>query len=253
MTVSASQYRIRPMAVDDIARVSEIERESFPTMWPQTAYKRELQRNNLAAYMVVCGQPRAGVAAAGEELGPSGLEFEPGKAPASKPSRSHLAGAGRWIQHLFGRSRAIVPSEIPREQILGFVGLWFMVDEAHVVTIAVAQSSRRRGLGEMLLIASIELAQQREQEVMTLECRVSNTAAQALYRKYGFRQVGVRKRYYSDNDEDALIMTTFPIRTAEYAAQFAELKAQHAARWGTAEISHPEPRAGKAPPTSTLD
>jgi ribosomal-protein-alanine N-acetyltransferase len=250
MTITTSQYVIRPMTVADIARVSEIERESFPTMWPQTAYKRELQRNNLAAYLVVCERPVN--ATDGRPPPAAGQETEQ---PAESNAQRRQPGAvGRWLQGLFARGRApIAAPDQPSERILGFVGLWFMVDEAHVVTIAVAEASRRRGLGEMLLIASIDLAQRRDQEVMTLECRVSNTAAQALYRKYGFRQVGVRKRYYSDNDEDALIMTTFPIRTAEYKAEFARLRAQHAARWGAPQIEHPELLAGETPPAGARD
>jgi ribosomal-protein-alanine N-acetyltransferase len=247
MTLTSSQYLIRPMAIADIARVSEIERESFPTMWPQTAYKRELQRNNLAAYLVVCEIPPDCAAGPADER-PLSAGHDIEHLASSTSNRSRLADVGHWVQGLFGKRST--PDDLPRptEQILGFVGLWFMVDEAHIVTIAVAEASRRRGLGEMLLIASIELAQRREQEVMTLECRVTNTAAQALYLKYGFRQVGVRKRYYSDNDEDALIMTTFPIQTAEYNAEFARLRAQHAARWGTPLIAQPDLEAGKTPP-----
>lgn len=226
VTVAASRYLLRSMALADIPRVSEIERESFPTMWPQTAYKREIQRNNLAAYLVVCERGASQSVAA---------HPQPGQAPGS----SRL---GRTVRRLFGRRTFEEPASAvePAAQIVGFVGVWFMVDEAHIVTIAVARAYRRRGLGEMLLIAAIELAGRREQSAMTLECRVSNDAAQALYEKYGFRRVGVRKRYYTDNNDDALIMTTFPIRTPEYQAEFERLRAAHAARWGTPEVAHPE-------------
>lgn len=247
MTVAASRYLLRPMTLLDIPRVSEIERESFPTMWPQTAYKRELQRNNLAAYLVVCERPIASTASAVDHDGGRNSAVqektesggEPGGAPERQADRGGLIGRMRRLLH--GRTASErTPEPATGEQILGFVGLWFMVDEAHIVTIAVAESQRRRGLGEMLLIAAIELAQRRGQEAMTLECRVSNTAAQALYEKYGFRRVGVRKRYYTDNDEDALIMTTFPIRTLEYQAEFERLRAAHAARWGAPRVAHPE-------------
>jgi ribosomal-protein-alanine N-acetyltransferase len=68
--------------------------------------------------------------------------------------------------------------------------------------------------------------------VATLEVRMSNQAAQKLYEKYGFKPAGVRKGYYTDNREDALIMTTSPINTPEYAALLETLRRDHAARWG---------------------
>jgi ribosomal-protein-alanine N-acetyltransferase len=127
-----------------------------------------------------------------------------------------------------------------REELLaGFVGLWFMLEECHVVTVAVREALRRQGIGELLVITAIDLALRREQEVLTLECRVSNTAAQALYEKYGFERVGVRRRYYTDNNEDALIMTTPPIHTPEYGERFERLRAAHAERWGAADTLLP--------------
>jgi len=236
MTVAASTYLLRPMTVLDIPSVSVIERESFPTMWPQTAYRRELQRNKLAAYLVVSE--------------PIGGDAEPAAADAQQPDSggelsklpSQLTSLVQRARGLFGGSPRSEPPSVAAasERVIGFVGLWFMVDEAHVVTIAVAKADRRRGLGELLLITAIELAQRRAQEVVTLECRVSNSPALALYEKYGFRQVGIRKRYYTDNNEDAAIMTTFPIRSMEFETQFERLRANHAARWGTPRIDHPE-------------
>jgi ribosomal-protein-alanine N-acetyltransferase len=236
MTIAASRLLIRPMTVADIPRVSEIERESFPTMWPQTAYKRELQRNNLAAYLVICELQEPSRVAAPADL--------PVAAELLADSES-LAGSGlRGLIHRIGSLLSERPPEpsaaAPAERILGFVGVWFMVGEAHIVTIAVAEAERRRGLGEALLIAAVDLAQRRNQDVLTLECRVSNTGAQALYEKYGFRRVGVRKRYYTDNDEDALIMTTFPIDTAEFSEQFERLRSAHVARRGAPRMTLPE-------------
>jgi ribosomal-protein-alanine N-acetyltransferase len=106
-----------------------------------------------------------------------------------------------------------------------------MVGEAHIVTVAVRDEERRRGIGERLLIACMEMAREFDQEVVTLEVRASNTAARRLYEKYGFAQAGVRKRYYSDNHEDAVIMTTPAIASAGFGAQFAELRARHQSRY----------------------
>ena len=85
----------------------------------------------------------------------------------------------------------------------GFVGLWYVVDEAHIVSIGVRSEYRGLGLGEMLLIAAIEQTRQMKSRVMTLEVRMSNYVAQNLYKKYGFTKRGVRRGYYTDNREDA--------------------------------------------------
>jgi ribosomal-protein-alanine N-acetyltransferase len=118
------------------------------------------------------------------------------------------------------------------EVVDGFLGLWFMVDEGHIVTVAVRQSRRRHGIGELLLLAAFDLAESKGLHVLTLECRVSNTAAQALYEKYGFERVGIRKRYYTDNNEDAVIMTTPSTEDPTYAARIEDLRRRHAERWG---------------------
>ena len=86
-----------------------------------------------------------------------------------------------------------------------------MVDEAHITTFAVHPRYRRRRIGERLLLALIDLSADRHAREATLEVRLSNIAARRLYEKYGFRPVGIRPRYYSDNQEDALIMTTEPL------------------------------------------
>ena len=86
-----------------------------------------------------------------------------------------------------------------------------MVDEAHITTFAVHPAWRRQRIGERLLLAFLDLARDRHAREATLEVRLSNIAARRLYEKYGFRPVGLRPRYYSDNGEDALIMTTEPL------------------------------------------
>lgn len=94
------------------------------------------------------------------------------------------------------------------DRIVGYGGLWLMVDEAHITTFAVHPDHRRRRIGERLLQRLFEVAAAMSAEWLTLEVRASNLAAQRLYEKYGFRRAGVRRRYYSDNNEDALIMWT---------------------------------------------
>ena len=93
-------------------------------------------------------------------------------------------------------------------RVVGFAGIWLMVDEAHVTTFGVHPDHRRRGVGRRLLLRLAELAIELGTARMTLEVRVSNAAAQALYRSFGFRVAGRRIAYYSDDGEDALVMTT---------------------------------------------
>jgi [ribosomal protein S18]-alanine N-acetyltransferase len=92
------------------------------------------------------------------------------------------------------------------ECIAGYCGVWLVVDEAHITNVAVLPDYRGKGLGEALMKKIMEIAKQVGARVMTLEVRVSNEAAKGLYRKMGFQDGGIRKRYYSDNQEDALVM-----------------------------------------------
>ena len=122
-----------------------------------------------------------------------------------------------------GRSTSTV-STPSLASIIGFAGLWLMVDEAHITTIAMHPDYRRRGLGEFLLVSLIEIAYNINARWVTLEVRVTNRNAQNLYHKYGFREAGLRHRYYSDNQEDALIMWTDEIKSPGYKQKFQELK-----------------------------
>ena len=110
------------------------------------------------------------------------------------------------------------------EAVVGFAGLWVMVDEAHVTTFAVDPRWRRRGVGERLLLALLGLAVARQAREATLEVRLSNLPARKLYEKHGFRPVGIRPRYYSDNGEDALIMTTEALSSRQMRERMARLR-----------------------------
>ncbi len=95
--------------------------------------------------------------------------------------------------------------------ILGYGDYWLLGDEAQIMTIATHPDWRQRGLGEWLLLEMIAQARSQGAVSVTLEVRVSNHSARRLYTKSGFDEVGVRKRYYRDNQEDALIMTLFKL------------------------------------------
>ncbi|GAC1674782.1 MAG: hypothetical protein NVS9B8_17270 [Candidatus Limnocylindrales bacterium] len=109
-------------------------------------------------------------------------------------------------------------------RIVAYGGLWLMVDEAHITTFAVHPSWRRQRVGERLLLAFLDLARDRQAREATLEVRLSNLAARRLYEKYGFRPVGLRPRYYSDNNEDALIMTTESFDDPRLTARIERLR-----------------------------
>ena len=111
------------------------------------------------------------------------------------------------------------------DEVVAYGGVWLMVDEAHVTTFAVDPAWRRRSIGERLLVGLLDVAIARRAREATLEVRLSNVAARRLYEKYGFRPVGIRPRYYSDNQEDALIMTTEPLSGAPMRERIARLRA----------------------------
>ena len=114
------------------------------------------------------------------------------------------------------------------EDVVAYGGLWLMVDEAHITTFAVLPDWRRQGVGGRLMVELMRLARDLGASVMTLEVRLSNKPARALYARFGFRPVGIRPRYYSDNGEDALIMTTSALSSAEMIERFAAVERQYA-------------------------
>jgi ribosomal-protein-alanine N-acetyltransferase len=210
------------MSLGDVAQVMEVEQQSFPTMWPPTAFRREIQHNRLSRYLV---------AAQRRSDAPNGDQNPP--VSASRPdSLSRLLGE---LRHILDNDTTL-PEERD-ELIVGFIGIWLLNDEAHIVTFAVRDGFRGRGVGELLLIAAIENALIERQPVVTLECRVSNSVALRLYEKYGFRKVGVRPRYYSDNHEDAYALTTSDINTPSFKRRFLQLRDEHRERCGDYELA----------------
>ncbi|CAM4011888.1 ribosomal protein S18-alanine N-acetyltransferase [Alkalicoccus chagannorensis] len=92
------------------------------------------------------------------------------------------------------------------ERIIGYCGLWVIHGDSHITNIAVHPDYRRRGVGEGLLEAVMGMAVTLAADTLSLEVRVSNEAAQKMYRKFGFENGGIRRGYYTDNQEDALVM-----------------------------------------------
>jgi ribosomal-protein-alanine N-acetyltransferase len=111
------------------------------------------------------------------------------------------------------------------DEVAAFGGMWLMVDEGHIITFAVHPAWRRQHIGGRLLLAFLDLATERGAHEATLEVRLSNLPARRLYEKFGFRPVGLRPRYYSDNGEDALVMTTDPLLDGKMRERLVRLRA----------------------------
>ena len=210
---------LRRLRAEDISQVIEIEKEAFSPLWISTPFKRELN-NRYACYLVAC---------------PAAVWVEPVQFLNQGNSKQDNSGLPLWervskgVQGLMRRSST---ASAPAEPIAGYVSVWFQGEEAHITEIAVREKLRGRGIGELLLVGSVKAAQEYGSKVMTLEVRVSNFVAQRLYEKYDFKQVSIRKGYYSDNREDAVIMTTSPIDTQEYQRLFQDLQDTFRSRWG---------------------
>ncbi|AYC30344.1 ribosomal protein S18-alanine N-acetyltransferase [Paenisporosarcina cavernae] len=99
-----------------------------------------------------------------------------------------------------------VVAETAEHQIVGFCGMWLVMDECHITNVAVLQAFKGRKIGEGLMREAIRVSKEHGAVLMTLEVRVTNTPAQNLYRKLGFKDGGIRKNYYTDNQEDGLVM-----------------------------------------------
>ncbi len=224
--VPPNVHRVRPASIGDVLDMEEVERLAFPTLFPPTRFRREVDKSN-TLYLVAARDWTDEELA----LGPDALRSNGGGNGLVGQLGSLLKLPARLLfQTVGGRSRQMPPS-----YVVGLVGLWFVMDEAHVVIIGNRPGDRRKGIGELLLIAALESAIAHGSRVMTLEVRGSNEVARALYHKYGFREVGVRKRYYADNNEDAVIMTTPPIQSDEYREHFEKQVREHEGRWGTSD------------------
>ena len=151
-------YVVEPMTLDDIDQVMEIEKIAFSAPWSARAYRYEITQNDHSTMLVV----------------------RQARMPTS------------LLAHLRRRLKLSTSAPAP---VLGYAGLWLLVDEVHICTIAVHPQWRGRGLGELLLSSLLVQGKLLGAHRATLEVRVSNNAALELYLKYGFQIVSRRKRY----------------------------------------------------------
>lgn len=159
-----------PMTLGDVPIVGEMELLCFSAPWSSDTYRNELLHNRLSHYWVL--------------------------RPVAKGAAETAAESTSWAENGY-------------PPILAYGGYWLMGDEVHIVTLATHPAYRRQGLSARLLLQMIDECRSRGARLVTLEVRVSNHAAQQLYAKLGFAEVGRRRAYYHDNGEDALLMTLF--------------------------------------------
>lgn len=131
----------------------------------------------------------------------------------------------------FARYLVLAADHPPLPPVVGYGGVWLHLPEAHISTIAVHPELRGLHLGAWLLAALLVLAADKGAGEATLEVRVSNTVAQGLYRSFGFDIVGQRRRYYSDNKEDAYIMTLKPLDASSLRERLQVEIAEAQRRW----------------------
>jgi [ribosomal protein S18]-alanine N-acetyltransferase len=164
---------LRYMTLDDIPQVVEIDRLSFDTPWSARSYAYEIEESHYSHMLVM--------------------------------EADVVRAASGWKKLLRSFSGTINNLAVEKT-IVGYGGLWNIMDEAHVSTIATHPYWRGRGWGEILLAAMIRRSLTLEAGYIVLEVRVSNTVAQNLYRKYEFETVDLRPSYYRNNNEDAYDM-----------------------------------------------
>lgn len=171
-----SSVHIEPMTAKDLDEVLAIERVSFTNPWSRHAFLYELRDNRVAALWVA-----RGVATSGSDASAAGV-----------PSPAH--------------SPAPVPAPAPAPAVVGYLCLWLIADEVHITNLAVHPDHRHRGVGRYLLGTLLGHYRGQGATRAALEVRPGNVQARRLYESFGFRQVGLRKGYYFDTGEDALLM-----------------------------------------------
>jgi ribosomal-protein-alanine N-acetyltransferase len=194
------RYILRPMEPDDVPVVAAIDRLSFPTPWPASAFRHELQRKRAHYYALLRSDE--------DEATSSGR------------------GWARWARRFFDAERG--------SRTVGYVGFRLQGSGGHITTIAVHPEFRGRGLGDLLLLAALDKMQARGVDVVTLEMRPSNGIAYQLYRKYGFEVKRREFGYYRDG-EDAWVMAV-EVEDVPYRDRLSERRQALERRLRRAEV-----------------
>ena len=147
---------LRPLVAEDIRQVVKIENESFPTMWPATSFRRELN-NRMAVYIVV-SMSRC-------------LMDKQSVGDSEKYGYKEKVYPLKMLAKIFHKVNKLLPVNLvntsPKNDILGYLGMWHMVDEAHITSIAVSEKWRKKGIGELLLLGCIQMAMRRQSRLVS--------------------------------------------------------------------------------------
>jgi [ribosomal protein S18]-alanine N-acetyltransferase len=170
------QLSLELMREADVNTVQEIEREIFVTPWPRNAYYRELASRASAHYVVL--RQEVQVDGPVDPAGRRNPDFDP--------------------------------------TIVGYGGMWRMYDEAHVTTIGVRRDLQHSGYGRIIFAGLVQAAYDMGAKWVTLEVRTSNDNAMKMYESFGFKVIGRRKGYYTDNGEDAIVMWSDSIHSPRF-------------------------------------
>ncbi len=184
---------LRYMRLTDIQQVVAIDKVSFNPAWSPRSYAYEIAESNYS-HMVVL-----------ESIDENPANASPPRHTPNGAMNSVTNPFKRFIKSLAPRSN-VQRRGTGESTIVGYGGLWNIVDEAHISTIAIRPDARGRGWGELLLVGMIRKSIVLKAAYIVLEVRVSNVTAQNLYHKYQFTQWGIKPRYYHNNGEDAFDM-----------------------------------------------
>ncbi|MBD2038040.1 ribosomal protein S18-alanine N-acetyltransferase [Leptolyngbya sp. FACHB-321] len=227
---------LQPLSLDLLPAAVALDQRCFGGLWTLDGYQRELESPNSELLVVVeKAEGRLPKASADrrQETGDRRQEAEGAREAEGAKEQKHLDS-----------TLEISPSETLREQnsklspprstphtllptpLVGLGCYWAILEEAHITMLAIDPVYQRQGLGQTLLYALIASAHARGLERATLEVRVSNASALALYQKFDFREAGRRRRYYPDNGEDALVLWRGGIQTPEFSGRLRDWQQQ---------------------------
>jgi len=187
------------MVPNDIEQANAIEKDAFPDLFPPTSFGKELKRDRATILVAEVNENETGW----QELIP--------------PSQDNISNSNLYRNGYTGYGKG-------QKFLTGLLMFWEMAGEAHIISVGVRRNFRRRGIGELLMLNCFSKCVQNSYSAISLEVRSSNRAAQELYLKHGFLVEGIRKAYYSDNREDALIMNARNILSRSHLQRMTDRK-----------------------------
>lgn len=189
-----SPIRIEELTEKDLSAVMDIDQECLGGLWTKAGYQREIDSPNSQILIMKLAREDA-----------SSDSHDPNATDQTHALSPPIAGEAD-------------------HNLIGIGCAWFILEEAHITMLAIRPRYRRQGLGQILLITLLQNAMGRQSQWATLEVRTSNHAAQTLYGKLGFINIGQRKQYYQDTKEDALILWNKGLQKQSFHHDLEQLK-----------------------------